>query len=198
MTPHATGEVNDTNGTANGDVRPPYVYSKKPLWSPRPIRVIIIGCGVTGIGAVKIFKDRFQSQGKPVELVIYEKNPSVGGTWFENRYPGCSCDVPSHTYTYSWEGNPYWSRAYVGSPELLEYFTGRAKAYGVNEFVKLQHKVRSVVWNDETAQYDVAVDDLEKGVTLTDKAEVVINATGFLKYVPFPTPFLTILDSNSA
>lgn len=178
MTPHATGVVNRTNAD---DARPAYVYSKQPLWTPRPVRVVIIGCGVTGIGAVKIFRDRFLKQKRPVELVIYEKNASVGGTWFENRYPGCSCDVPSHTYTYSWEGNPYWSRAYVGSPELLEYFTGRAKAYGVDEFVKLQHRVSSVVWNDETAQYTVTVDDLARGVTVTDTAEVVINATGFLK-----------------
>ncbi|CAK7207280.1 hypothetical protein SEUCBS139899_010090 [Sporothrix eucalyptigena] len=182
---NGTHGTNGTNGI-DGTVKSAYVYSKQRLWAPRPIRVIIIGCGVTGIGAVKLFKDRFQSQGKPVELVIYEKNPSVGGTWFENRYPGCSCDVPSHTYTYSWEGNPYWSRAYVGSEELLGYFTGRAKAYGVYDFVKLQHRVRSVVWNDTTAQYDVTVDDMAKRVTLTDKAEVVINATGFLNTWKWP------------
>ncbi|CAK7217886.1 hypothetical protein SCUCBS95973_003299 [Sporothrix curviconia] len=148
LTNGSTNGANGTNGVSAP--RPAYAYSKQPLWAPRPIRVVVIGCGVTSIAAVKLFKDRFLAQGKPVELVLYEKNTSVGGIWFENRYPGCSCDVPSHTYTYSWEGNPYWSRAYVGSDELYEYFEGRAKAYGVYDYVKLQHK-----------------------------AEVVINATGF-------------------
>jgi cation diffusion facilitator CzcD-associated flavoprotein CzcO len=63
-----------------------YSYSKQHSRKARPMRIVIIGCGVSGIAAVKMFKERFQ--GLPVELAIYEKNESVGGTWFENRYPG--------------------------------------------------------------------------------------------------------------
>jgi hypothetical protein len=63
-----------------------YQYSHQYLKRARPIKVIVVGCGVSGIAAVKMFKDRFQ--GLPVQLTIYEKNSSVGGTWFENRYPG--------------------------------------------------------------------------------------------------------------
>jgi len=63
-----------------------YQYQNQYLGQPRPIRVIIIGAGLSGIAAVKIFKERFA--GEPVELIIYEKNEDVTGTWLENRYPG--------------------------------------------------------------------------------------------------------------
>jgi cation diffusion facilitator CzcD-associated flavoprotein CzcO len=56
------------------------------LGKARPIRVVVVGAGISGIAAVKMFKDKFKN--KPVELVIYEKNHEVGGTWLENRYPG--------------------------------------------------------------------------------------------------------------
>jgi ribulose 1,5-bisphosphate synthetase/thiazole synthase len=75
-----------TNGEATNGVHHGYRYSQHYLRKSRPLKIIVIGCGVSGIAAVKMFKDRFHDQ--PVQLVIYEKNCSVGGTWFENRYPG--------------------------------------------------------------------------------------------------------------
>ncbi|KAK5009369.1 hypothetical protein LTR28_001381, partial [Elasticomyces elasticus] len=62
-----------------------YHYKNQYLEQPRPVRIIVIGAGLSGIAAVKIFKERFA--GEPVELVIYEKNNDVAGTWLENRYP---------------------------------------------------------------------------------------------------------------
>ncbi|KIW84799.1 hypothetical protein Z517_00187 [Fonsecaea pedrosoi CBS 271.37] len=181
----ATNGVHETskNGAENG-TKSAYQYSSHYMWKPRPIRIIVVGCGVSGIAAVKIFKERFP--GKPVELVIYEKNAGVAGTWFENRYPGCSCDVPSHAYSFSWEGNPYWSRAYVDWKELLEYFTGRAKAYGVYDFVHLEHRVSKAVWNDFTGQWEVEIDNLKTGEKIVDKGEVLVNATGFLNNWKWP------------
>ena len=63
-----------------------YQYQDQYLGQPRPVRVIVVGAGLSGIAAVKIFKERFS--GKSVELVIYDKNEDVTGTWLENRYPG--------------------------------------------------------------------------------------------------------------
>lgn len=85
MTANGTS-VNGVNGTAPAQTHQTYQYSKEPLGNPRPIRIVVIGCGVSGIAAVKMFKDRFHNL--PVELTLYERNKSVGGTWFENRYPG--------------------------------------------------------------------------------------------------------------
>jgi cation diffusion facilitator CzcD-associated flavoprotein CzcO len=63
-----------------------YEVSRQYLGEPRPIKIIVIGAGLSGIAAVKLFKEQFA--GTPTQLVVYEKNSDVGGTWFENRYPG--------------------------------------------------------------------------------------------------------------
>lgn len=63
-----------------------YCYEHHVSAEPRPVHVIMIGAGVSGIGAYKLFRDRFKD--KPVKITIYEKNGDVGGTWLENRYPG--------------------------------------------------------------------------------------------------------------
>lgn len=73
--------VNGVNGHTTA-----YRYSKQHLGKPRPIRIIFVGSGLSGIAAVHIFKEKFQHL--PIQLVIYEKNEDVGGTWLENRYPG--------------------------------------------------------------------------------------------------------------
>jgi cation diffusion facilitator CzcD-associated flavoprotein CzcO len=66
---------------------------------PRPIRAIGLGAGISGIA--------FAYKAREIENLsfqIYEKNSDVGGTWLESRYPGVSCDVPAHSYTFTWEG----------------------------------------------------------------------------------------------
>jgi cation diffusion facilitator CzcD-associated flavoprotein CzcO len=174
----------------------------------------MVGAGISGIGAVKLFKETFPN--RDVELVIYEKNADVTGTWLENRYPGfvtilssfipilpsypcplgcgsslltacpcnsCACDVPAHAYTYSWEGNPRWSRAYVGAVELYDYFKGRAVAYGVDDFVHLEHRVTSASWDDQLGKWIIQITDLRTGSKFADEGEILINAAGFLKYV---------------
>jgi len=81
-------------------------FDLEPLDYRRPLRVAVIGAGFSGlymtILAEKVVKN--------VDLVVYEKNPELGGTWFENTYPGLACDIPAHNYTYSFE--PY--AKYVG------------------------------------------------------------------------------------
>ncbi|KIW79468.1 hypothetical protein Z517_06080 [Fonsecaea pedrosoi CBS 271.37] len=161
-----------------------YAYPNTYMGKPRSIRIVVIGAGVSGIAAVKMFKDRFKD--KPVELVIYERNAEVGGTWLENRYPGCACDVPAHAYSYSWEGNPNWSHAYVGSVELFDYFKSRAVAYGVYDYVHLEHEVESAEWNTETGQWDLRVRDLNNKKSFDTQAEVLINAAGFLNKWKWP------------
>lgn len=82
------------------------IMAKQGIHEPRPMRVICIGAGISGIAAAY----KAQRQLVNTELIIYEKNHDVGGTWLENKYPGCACDIPAHSYTFSWEGNPKWSR----------------------------------------------------------------------------------------
>jgi len=90
----------------NGDNTEYDPFDLEPLDYRRPLRAAVIGAGFSGlymtILAEKVLKN--------VDLVVYEKNPELGGTWFENTYPGLACDIPAHNYTYSFE--PY--AKYVG------------------------------------------------------------------------------------
>lgn len=86
--------------TTNG-----FAVSDQHIHKPRYIKVIVIGAGISGIAFS--YKAQFLDE---VEYVIYEKNADVGGTWLESRYPGCSCDIPAHSYSYPWVGNPNWSK----------------------------------------------------------------------------------------
>ncbi|KAK5203760.1 hypothetical protein LTR99_009861 [Exophiala xenobiotica] len=146
--------------------------SDQYLGEPRPIKIVVIGAGLSGIAATKIFRERFCD--KPATLVIYEKNDDVTGTC-------CSCDVPAHAYTFSWEGNPNWSHAYVGAEELFDYFKGRAKAYGVDEFVQLRHKVLGCQWQEDQGLWQLNIRDSANNRDFVDTADIVINACGFLK-----------------
>ena len=67
-----------------------------PIHAGRPLRVIIAGGGASGL----LMAYKLQRNFDNLEFVIYEKNPDIGGTWYENRYPGCACDNPAHTYVW--------------------------------------------------------------------------------------------------
>src|ERR1700710_2859214 len=82
---------------------------------PTHTRTLIIGTGFSGLGMAIAL----QKQG--VDFVILEKADDVGGTWRDNTYPGCACDIPSHLYSYSFEQNAGWSRAYSSQPEIWAY-----------------------------------------------------------------------------
>jgi cation diffusion facilitator CzcD-associated flavoprotein CzcO len=76
--------------------------------SNRKVRVINIGTGLNSINNAY----HIQNHCSNVELVMYERNASLGGTWLVNRYPMAACDVPSHVYQYSWAPNPDWPRQF--------------------------------------------------------------------------------------
>lgn len=73
------------------------LITERAIDDPRPLKVIYIGAGVSGITAAILFPKYVPN----IELTIYEKNPEVGGTWYENRYPGCACDVSLSSTTRS-------------------------------------------------------------------------------------------------
>lgn len=86
-----------------------FEVTEEPMYhSGRKLRIIGTGAGVTGLHVAHKFSTSLEN----IELVLYEKNNAIGGTWLENRYPGCACDIPSHTYQFSWNRNPNWSSLY--------------------------------------------------------------------------------------
>ncbi|KAK3900346.1 hypothetical protein C8A05DRAFT_36022 [Staphylotrichum tortipilum] len=159
----------------------PFVVQDHHIAKPRPIRVIVIGAGISGIGFA------YKAQSLPeVEYVIYEKNAEVGGTWLESRYPGCSCDIPAHSYSYPWVGNPEWSKVYVGAEEIYEFYRKQAVEYGLYDHAKFNHNVLGAEWNESSGKWTVTVQDLASGQTFEDSAEVVLNCAGVLNRWKWP------------
>ncbi|KAF5010123.1 hypothetical protein FDECE_3709 [Fusarium decemcellulare] len=149
---------------------------------PRPIRVVVLGAGISGIA--------FAYKARELENVtyqIYDKNSDVGGTWFESRYPGVSCDVPAHCYTYTWAGNPDWTRFYASGAEIQAYYRKLAQEYGVYQHSKLKHQIEDAVWDDEAALWRITVKSLETGKSFVDSAEVFINSGGVLNNWAWPS-----------
>lgn len=87
------------------EAKPGYQIIEEPSRSHRKIRIIVIGAGICALN----FAHDVDTSPLDLDLTIYEKNPEIGGTWYENRYPGCGCDVPSVNYQFSWAPSPDWT-----------------------------------------------------------------------------------------
>ena len=96
-------EFKAANGVGNGIK--PYEIVEEPSRYRRKIRIIVIGAGASALN----FAHDIDTNPLDTELVLYEKNPEIGGTWYENRYPGCGCDIPSVNYQFSWAPSPDWT-----------------------------------------------------------------------------------------
>jgi len=136
------------------------------------LRVAIVGAGFGGIGmAIQL-----RHQGLE-DFVVFERGSDVGGTWRDNSYPGCACDVPSHLYSFSFAPNPDWSRSFSSQPEIWAYLRDCVDRYGVRPHLRLNHEVTAAAWDDDAGHW---VLDTTQGRWT---AEVLVAATG-----PFDTP----------
>lgn len=162
---------------ANGATHPVYVVREQPLGTSKPVRIICIGAGVSGINLLRTLRLNL----KKYAAVVYEKNADVGGTWFENRYPGCRCDIPSHCYQYSWRHNKEWTNFFAPAGEIGEYLCQVCKEEGLNESIKLLHQVQAARWDEPSGLWNVTVRNLETGEQFEDAANFLINACGILK-----------------
>lgn len=131
---------------------------------------VIVGAGFGGIGAA-IALHRVGIK----DLVILEREDDLGGTWHVNHYPGLAVDIPSTTYSYSFEPNPNWSRLFAPGAELKRYAEHVADKYNVRRFMRFGVSVQSARWDEEQQRWRVALDD---GSTLTPR--YLLAATGFL------------------
>ncbi|KKY28791.1 putative flavin-containing monooxygenase-like protein [Diplodia seriata] len=115
-----------------------FTLRQAPVENFRPLRVIVVGAGYSGVYLGIRLPERLRN----VQLRIYEKNDGIGGTWWENRYPGCACDIPSHSYQYSFEPNKDWSSLYAPAAEIQAYIERTARKYGADRFIRLGHEVK--------------------------------------------------------
>ncbi|ADJ49398.1 flavin-binding monooxygenase-like protein [Amycolatopsis mediterranei S699] len=113
--------------------------------------VVIVGTGFSGLGmAIQLRKEGRE------DFVILEKAHDVGGTWRDNSYPGCACDIPSHMYSFSFEQNPGWSRAYSPQPEIWQYLRETADKHDLRRFVRFGQEMTGARWDAEENRWHVA------------------------------------------
>lgn len=139
-------------------------------------RYVIIGAGMAGLLAGIKLLERGER-----DFVILEKTGALGGTWRDNRYPGLTCDVPAHAYTYSFAPNPDWSSYYVGGPEIRRYFEKVADQYGVTPFIRYHSEVTNCVFDEAEARWTVSIADGSE-----EQADFVIAASGVLHHPKIP------------
>ena len=141
--------------------------------------VVIIGCGESGLLA----GIRLREAGIP--FTIIEKNAGVGGTWWQNTYPGARVDVGNHFYCYSFEPTDQWTHYFAEQPELQRYFQRVMDKYDIGRHVLWQTEVTAASWDDATATWTVHTRGPD-GATSAIQARALISAVGQLNrpYLP--------------
>lgn len=144
--------------------------------------VAIVGAGFGGLGAAIGLRRRGIE-----DVVVLERHPEVGGTWFANTYPGCQCDVPSNLYSFSFAPNPDWTRSYPLQPQIQRYLRRCAERFGVLERTRLGCEMLAARWEPGEARWRLSTTQGEL------RARVLIAAAGLLSEPSVPA--LPGLDS---
>jgi cation diffusion facilitator CzcD-associated flavoprotein CzcO len=139
------------------------------------VRVAVIGSGFGGLGAAV----RLRREGI-TDFVVLERADSVGGTWRDNSYPGCACDVPSHLYSFSFAPNPEWPRVFSGQGHIRAYLERVTDTFRLRPHLRLGTEVRLMTWDARKLRWEIET----SGGTLS--ADVVVSATGPLSDPSIP------------
>lgn len=165
----------------------------------RQLRVVCIGAGAAGIQIAYKAERALQN----VDLQIYEKNGDAGGTWLENRYPGCTCDIPSHAYQFTWAQNPAWSAYYASAPEIWQYLKDVTTRFGLEKYMQFHTRVQSAVWDEVAGKWRLKLTRTgpttsdtttptsgDKNTTKTadfeDDCDILVGASGILNSWKYP------------
>lgn len=139
---------------------------------------IVVGAGAHGVQAAY----RLKQAGIPV--TVFEKNPDVGGTWYENSYPGCRLDTPNFTYSYSFLQTSEWPQVFTEQKHLYSYFSQAATELGVREHIQFGTEVETMHFDEETGIWTVTV--VSNGERSTHQANIVVSAVGQLNRPMIP------------
>jgi cation diffusion facilitator CzcD-associated flavoprotein CzcO len=133
------------------------------------VHVAIAGSGFAGLGmAIRLKREGI------TDFAVFERAHDVGGTWRDNTYPGCACDVPSHLYSFSFAPNPTWTRTFSRQPEIWEYLRRTANEYGVLPHLRFGHELTDATWDDDARRWTI---ETSQG---TYTADVLVSAVGGL------------------
>ena len=144
------------------------------LNKPPHVRALIIGAGFAGLGT------SIALQREGIEHVVLERAGDLGGTWRDNRYPGCKCDVPSHLYSFSFALNPDWSSTYSSQTEIWDYLRRCAERFGVLPRIRFGTEVSEACWDERERRWEV------RTPAGRWTADVVVASTGGLSVPAVP------------
>ena len=168
-----------------GDDRRAPAWRKVEVAPEREFKVALIGAGMSGI----VTAYRLRQAG--VAIVVFEKNRDIGGTWYENTYPGCRVDIANHYYSYSFAQRdwPQWHSTQV---ELERYFSECVEEFGIRPDIQFSTEVLSAVFDDQTANWTVTVRRPD-GKEETQEFQAVVSALGQLNQ-----PFVPDIEGQSS
>jgi 4-hydroxyacetophenone monooxygenase len=184
----ATGEAVSDNYIAmmREDLTADSLQSRSLNWRKRPspaaleaAEVVIIGAGMSGLYA------GIQLQQAGIPFVILEKNDAVGGTWYENVYPGCGVDTPNHFYSYAFEPNHDWSHFFAKRDELWNYFERVADKYDLRKHIRLGIEVTEARYDEASAVWRISAQAAD-GSRQELVARVLVSAVGVLNRPRLP------------
>ncbi|MEO6470868.1 MAG: NAD(P)/FAD-dependent oxidoreductase, partial [Aeromicrobium sp.] len=155
--------------------------SATPLNHSAQYDAAVIGAGFGGMGAAIQLKRLGLHN-----IVILEREDDLGGTWHVNRYPGLAVDIPSSTYSYSFEPNPNWSRLYAPGAELKAYSDHVADKYGLRELMRFNSVVEGARWDEDNEHWIVNVATATSHQAESITAKYLLAATGFLSQPRMP------------
>ncbi|KAL8292094.1 hypothetical protein RQP46_001560 [Phenoliferia psychrophenolica] len=149
--------------------------AKTPNMSPpeHEVRIAIIGAGISGMILAIELKKRLNID----TFTIYERMADVGGTWRDNYYPGCACDVPSHWYSLSTELNADWTHKFSSQPEIQRYWKGVYEKHNLAANTQLDSTFVKAVWNAENQTYTCDF-RTSAGKEFTIECDVLVSAIG--------------------
>jgi 4-hydroxyacetophenone monooxygenase len=145
----------------------------------RGFHVLVIGAGMSGLLAA------IRLEEAEISYTVVEKNSEVGGTWYENRYPGCRVDIANHFYCYSFEPNPDWSEFFCQREELQRYFARCAERYGVRGRIRFRTEVVAARFDEATSMWEATIRGPD-GRIETVAAHAIISAVGQLNRPKLP------------
>ena len=109
----------------------------------RHVRLAILGSGFSGLGMAIRLKQHGHE-----DFVVIERAADIGGTWRDNTYPGCACDIPSHLYSFSFALNPHWSRTYSPQREIRDYLRRCARRFGILPHIQWNCELLDASWKE--------------------------------------------------
>ncbi|EMT74112.1 4-hydroxyacetophenone monooxygenase [Fusarium odoratissimum] len=137
-------------------------------------RFACIGTGLSGIGLGATLKRWYNLD----DIHYFERQSQPGGTWLQNQYPGCACDVPNVLYSFSFEPNPDWTRILAKREELYEYIMEVAKKHHLLDKMTFGAQVEKCEWFEEQARWRLTIRDLETGSLFSHECQFLFSATG--------------------